>query len=53
MSEPGQAGFVYDGSTGELVDAADTAPCWEPHQMERRRAATIGALEALRSWLGD
>jgi len=55
MSEDRRAGLVYSGSSGELVTAGDAlgAPCWEPAQQERRRAATATALETLCSSLGD
>jgi len=55
MSEDRRAGIVYSGSRGELVTAGDAlaAPCWEPHQQERRWAATAIALETLRSSLGN
>ena len=55
MSEDRRAGIVYSGSSGELVTAGDAlgAPCWESAQRERRWAATVTALEALRSFLGS
>jgi SAM-dependent methyltransferase len=53
MSEDNWPGIVVNGATGQLVagDEAAGAPCWEPHQQERRWSATATVLAALRDSL--